>query len=324
VSAVIPAFNSERLLATAIESVLEQTHSPIECIVVDDGSRDATAEVARGYGDRVRLVQEENRGAAAARNRGAALARGELLAFLDADDRWLPARLERQLQALDERVDFAAVMCATEVVDRNLRPLGVIRQDPELTIEKLLMCRSPLVSTGSNLLLTRECYQSVGGFDETLPSRAGAEDWQMNYRLVERGTLTTIPDVLVQYRVHAGNASASAARLEADMVEAFGRIYSDTPLQPGVRRLRRRAYANLHRMLAGAYYVEHSFGQFARHLARSISWHPSTLPYFLATPLRRRLVRSWPLDPYALADTPTRRASEPADGAVEGRPPARG
>jgi glycosyltransferase involved in cell wall biosynthesis len=318
VSAVIPAFNSERLLGTAIDSVLEQTYTPIECIVVDDGSTDATAEVARGYGNQVRLVQGENRGAAAARNRGAALAQGEMLAFLDADDRWLPERLERQLEALDARPNVAAVMCATEVVDSDLRPLGVIRQDPELTIEELLLCRSPLVSTGSNLLVTRECYEAVGGFDETLPSKAGAEDWLMIFRLVERGTLTTIPDVLVQYRVHGGNTSASASRLEADMVQVFDRIYSDAAVQPGVQRLRRRAYSNLHRMLAGAYYVERKFRPFGRHVAKSIAWHPSTIPYFLATPVRRGLGRSRTLDPFALTEGGTRRARKQAGGAIEG------
>ena len=301
VTAVIPAFNSERLLATAIDSVLGQTLEPIECIVVDDGSTDETAEVARKYRNDVRLVQRESRGAAAARNVGAALAQGELLAFLDADDRWLPRRLELELAAL-EAPRCAAVMCATEVVDSDLRPLGVIRQDPALTVEEMLLCRSPLVSTGSNLLVTRECFEAVGGFDETLPSNAGAEDWLMIFRLVERGELGTIPDVLVQYRVHDANTSATAGRLEADMLEAFDRIYSGGAVPPGVKRLRRRAYANLHRMLAGSYYVERRFTKFGRHAATSIAWHPSTLAYFFATPLRRRRGGSSARDPYALAN----------------------
>jgi glycosyltransferase involved in cell wall biosynthesis len=168
VSTLIPAFNSERLLGTAIESVLAQTRAPVECIVVDDGSSDGTADVAGRYGKQVRLLRGENRGAAAARNRGEEVARGEFLALLDADDRWLPERVERELEALDVRPDIDAVMCATEVVDADLRPLGVIRQDPELKAEDLLLCRSPLVSTGSNLLVTRECYEAVGGFDESV------------------------------------------------------------------------------------------------------------------------------------------------------------
>jgi glycosyltransferase involved in cell wall biosynthesis len=299
---IIPAFNAGDVLATAIGSVLVQTSPPLDCIVVDDGSTDSTAEIAGSYGGSVQLVSEPNRGAAAARNRGARSARGELFAFLDADDRWLPERLERGLESLAAHPDVDAVMCATEVVDAELRPIGVIRQDPDLTGEELILCRAPLVSTGSNLLITRECFEAVGGFDESLPSKAGAEDWLMIFRLVERGALTTIPDVLVQYRVHGGNTSTNAARLEADMLEAFDLIYSCPSLKPGMRRARRRAYANLHRMLAGAYYVEGRTSDFTRHFFKSIGWHPSTLPYFLATPLRRRR-GSQALDPYVLTGT---------------------
>jgi glycosyltransferase involved in cell wall biosynthesis len=314
VSVVIPAFNAGDVLATAIDSVLEQTSAPLECIVVDDGSTDSTPEVAGSYGPSVRVVQQANRGAAAARNRGARIATGELIAFLDADDRWRPERLEGGIETLVAQPQFDAVMCATEVVDSELRQVGVIRQNPKLTAEDLLLCRDPLVSTGSNLLITRECFGSVGGFDETLPSRAGAEDWLMIFRLVERGALTTIPDVLVQYRVHEGNASVSASRLEADMLAAFDRIYSGSGQVVGLSRYRRRAYANLHRMLAGAYYVEGRRSDFFRNFFKSIGWHPSTLPYFLKTPLRRRGRGSRPLDPYGLTGTGLDGGQESAGG----------
>jgi glycosyltransferase involved in cell wall biosynthesis len=316
VSAIIPAFNAEHVLATAIDSVLAQTKAPLECIVVDDGSTDSTADVARRYCGRIRLIQKENRGAAAARNRGARVASGELLAFLDADDRWLPERLERGLETLAAHPHVDAVMCATEVVDADLRPGEMIRQDPNLTEEEMVLCRAPLVSTGSNLLITRACFEAVGGFDETLPSKAGAEDWLMIFHLVEREALTTIPDVLVQYRLHEGNTSTSATRLEADMVEAFDRIYSRPGLKPQLRLARRRGYANLHRMLAGAYYAEGSLPAFARHFFKSIRWHPSTLPYFLATPLRRRRRGARSIDPYGLADGGADGGRESARGAT--------
>ena len=110
VSVVIPAFNAQRFVRDAVDSVLAQTHPSVECIVVDDGSLDSTAEVVRGYGSDVRLIQQENRGVAAARNRGAAEANGELLAFLDADDLWVSTLLERQLPLV--RDDAVAVVCA--------------------------------------------------------------------------------------------------------------------------------------------------------------------------------------------------------------------
>src|SRR6476469_10004419 len=97
VSVVIPAYNAERFLGEAIESVLAQGYAHFELIVVDDGSSDRTAEVARSFGDRVRTIEQENSGVSAARNAGTRAAGGELLAFLDADDRWSPGWLERMV-----------------------------------------------------------------------------------------------------------------------------------------------------------------------------------------------------------------------------------
>src|SRR5437868_98518 len=93
VSAILPVYNGSAFIRDAIESVLAQTHQPIECIVVDDGSTDDTADVARTYEPRVRVIQQPNQRVARARNHGASVAAGELLAFLDADDVWCPERV---------------------------------------------------------------------------------------------------------------------------------------------------------------------------------------------------------------------------------------
>jgi len=307
VSAIIPAHNAEPYLADAIESVLAQTHSPVECIVVDDGSTDGTARVAQGFGDRIRVVCQENRGVSAARNRGAAEASGDLLAFVDADDRWLPERVGRGVSALRCNSRLDAVVCATQVVDREVRPVGVIRQDPHLTPEDLLMCRGSVVSASSNLLIRRKAFAELGGFDEGLSTSA---DWALTFRLVERGHLGVLSEPLVQYRRHESNMSASVPRFERDMLAAFGSVFADTPspLQP----LRRRAYANLHRMIAGSYFVDGRFRAFARHAARSVIGHPSTLPYFLGMPLRRlRRSRTGAVDPLR---PPPGRLRSPASG----------
>ena len=98
ISCIVPVYNGARFLAQAIDSILAQTRVDLEIIVVEDGSTDRTPDVAKGYGDRVKYVRQENAGPAAARNRGVAEARGEFIAFLDADDTWAPAKLETQLQ----------------------------------------------------------------------------------------------------------------------------------------------------------------------------------------------------------------------------------
>jgi len=100
VSVVIPAYNAERFLAEAIESVLAQAYEPLEIIVVDDGSTDATAAITRRFAPAVVCIGQPNAGIGAARNRGVDAAGGELLAFLDADDLWTPGRLRRQVDQI--------------------------------------------------------------------------------------------------------------------------------------------------------------------------------------------------------------------------------
>ena len=284
VSAVIPAYNAAAYVREAIKSVLRQSYAPIECLVVDDGSTDETAAIVAAYGDRVRVLPQENRGVSVARNRGAREAAGDLLAFLDADDRWLPERMERQMQVLQDRPEIEAVVCATEVVDRELEPVGVVRQDPSIDLHDLLLCRASVVSVSSNLLVRREAFEAVGGFDERLSTSA---DWAMTFRLLQRGRLASLEDTLVQYRVHGSNMSRTVEVFERDMLRAFDGLLGDPAAEPELRPLRRRAYANLHRMIAGSYFVERRFVPFARHAVRSVWLHPSTLPYFLAMPVRR-------------------------------------
>jgi glycosyltransferase involved in cell wall biosynthesis len=284
VSAIVPAHNAERFLAEAIESVLAQTYDAIECVVVDDGSTDRTAVVAEAYGDSVRLVIQDQRGVSAARNRGAAESRGRLLAFLDADDRWLPERVERQVRELDESPALEAVVCATQIVDASLNPLGFLRQDPQVTVSDLLLCRARVVSVSSNVLVTRQAYEEIGGFDERLSTSA---DWAVMYRLVARGRMAAMPDCLVEYRVHDENMSSNIGRFDQDMFRAFGEVFDGAGHGPPVASLKPRAYANLHRMVAGSYFVDGRFRPFLRHAWQAVRTHPSVLPYFLALPARR-------------------------------------
>ena len=109
VSVVIPAYNCERYLGRAIRSVLAQTYPRIECIVVDDGSTDGTAEVIDRFGSAVRAIRQENGGAAAARNAGIRTATGRYIAFLDADDYWLRNKLELQIHILEKNPDLVLI-----------------------------------------------------------------------------------------------------------------------------------------------------------------------------------------------------------------------
>ena len=109
ISAVIPVYNGEAFVADAIRSVLAQTYPRVECVVVDDGSHDRTAEVIRSFGDVVRYLWKPTGGVASARNAGVSAARGEYVAFVDADDTWLPEKLDRQMGLLRERPDCGLI-----------------------------------------------------------------------------------------------------------------------------------------------------------------------------------------------------------------------
>ena len=121
VSAVIAVRNGEEFVAESVESVLSQTWSRIECVVVDDGSDDATTSVVSAFeDDRVRLVRQPHSGVSTARNRGIKEGRGDLIAFLDADDVWRPAKIARQVEAFREHPGAGMVVTGYQIVDLSL------------------------------------------------------------------------------------------------------------------------------------------------------------------------------------------------------------
>ncbi|PLW81511.1 hypothetical protein CWI75_14840 [Kineobactrum sediminis] len=176
VSVVIPAFNCDGCLSRAIKSVLEQTYTHFQCIVVDDGSTDDTAAVAASYGGNVKLVRQENSGVSSARNTGIEHASGELIAFLDADDCWHPSKLEKQVQLLQEHQDV--VLVSTDLITYSPERLGSgslasVTQPYgpdifEIHSDFLPLFRNPYLGTPSVMVRTHRARE-VGGFDTTLP-----------------------------------------------------------------------------------------------------------------------------------------------------------
>lgn len=197
-SVVIPLHNGEPYLAAALDSVLAQSRPPDEVWVVDDGSSDAGAALAAAYGAPVHCLGQPRRGAAAARNAGVAASRGDWLAFLDADDLWLPGKLERQAALLEERPELDAVA-------------GGWRNFPSPELDPATRARlaypdglhtTPIAST---LLIRRERFLALGGFDETLASGEFI-DWLLRAR--RAGLNIETPETLwVERRVHAHNHS---------------------------------------------------------------------------------------------------------------------
>jgi glycosyltransferase involved in cell wall biosynthesis len=275
VSAVIPVHNGQRYLGDAIASVLAQTREVLECIVVDDGSTDRTAEVAASFFDRVRYVGQSHAGVSAARNRGAELAAGELVAFLDHDDTWTARKLELQVEELGRRPAELA-LCAVAVVDAGGRRLRVqrLRYRSDLLTGMLTFDGTSTVSCSSTGLFRRASFIESGGFDPALSTSA---DWDLLVRSLLRGDVAYVDEPLVSYRVHDANMSRDVGLMERDMRRAFAKTFGDPALPEAHRRRRRQAYAGLYRMLAGSYRDTGRWSEMARTGARALGYDPAIL-----------------------------------------------
>ena len=199
VSVVIPVFDGDRFLGAALESALAQSVRPLEVIVVDDGSRDASVAVAESFAG-VRVIKQANAGPAAARNVGVDAAAGDLIAFLDADDLMAPGRLEFQVEYLATNPQAGAVMGRQEVI---MEPGAVTpwwALEPSPWVKHIPAGEHMSVMT---LMVRREVFATVGPFD---PSLRIGEDIDWLFRARELGVeVAMVEDVLVHRRVHDRN-----------------------------------------------------------------------------------------------------------------------
>ena len=194
ISAVITAYNSAAFIRDAIESVLRQTIRPAEIIIVDDGSTDATLELVCALGMDIRYFYQDNRGGPAARNQGVALARGETIAFLDADDAWLPNRLA-DLSARIIEEDAVSIVCGRARAFKNEAWTEALESGPG-------RAEAFLMSFGC-ALIRRHVFNLIGPVDVTL--RHGEDlDWFLRCR-EQKVPIATIDDVVLLYRRHEQN-----------------------------------------------------------------------------------------------------------------------
>ncbi|MDQ3936606.1 MAG: glycosyltransferase [Actinomycetota bacterium] len=208
VSVVVAAYDCERYIAATLDSALAQDYEPLEVIVVDDGSTDATAAIVERYD--VRLIGRANGGQGAAKNTGVAAARGSLIAFLDHDDLWAPRKIARQVEALGAAPEVAGVVARLEVL---LEP-GV-PHPPWLPRSREYPWFPP-----SSWLVRREAFDAVGAFDEQ--SSVPDFDWMLRARDLGH-TFAIVPEVLGRYRIHGGNASYRREAVAADGFVALRR-----------------------------------------------------------------------------------------------------
>jgi len=236
VSVIIPCYNAGRFLPEALKSVYAQTYREWEILLVDDGSTDDTPAVASAQGDRIRYFRQENRGAAAARNLGIARARGEFIAFLDADDVWLPSKLETQLRLFSRRPEPGLVYSDCYSINGNGVVTGFYlkrrlssRRDPaaEIFIRDYM--------PNSTVVVRRSCLDLVGPLDESIVL---SEDEDLKIRLADRFPVGRVAVPLAGWRQHEGNKSLMAEKLKAAFAHDTGVILRKIPRLEKFRRAR--------------------------------------------------------------------------------------
>jgi len=247
ISAVIPVFNGAPYVATAVESALAQIGVDLEVIVVDDGSTDETPAVLRSFGQQIRVVRQENRGLAAARNSGIRASRAEYLAFLDSDDSWEPSKSRKQLDYMEATPDCGLVFCDVHRMDESGKRFGIffgdrIRDVPTGNcLEQLLMGNFVIMPA---VMLRRSVLDFAGLFNETLPA---VEDYDMWLRIAAASRIGLVPEPLASYREWPGQMSKNRDRMLDCEVRVLEAATGRHPaLSHSMRVKMRRRFATLH------------------------------------------------------------------------------
>ena len=209
ISVVMPAFNAERYVAAAIESILSQTYGDFEFVIVNDGSTDRTLDIIKGYAERdprFRVITQDNQGISSALNRGIQETRYEWIAVMHADDVSMSNRLEKQLQAALNKPNVVAWGSYAYYISEKGKELGLSRIGPTTETEffDLLQRGKPVQIIHSTSLMRKEAVLKVGGYD---PDYVTCEDLEFFQRLSQLGPILAIPEPLGQYRIHGENPS---------------------------------------------------------------------------------------------------------------------
>jgi len=229
VSVIMPVFNGSATIGEALESLEAQTYRDFEVVVVDDGSTDDTAEICRGRPG-LRLIDQGNRGTAAARNVGIRAARGELIAFLDQDDLWSPGRLAAQVPILEDEADVGLVFSNFEAFGDLSEHKGK-RFDDAKVAERISEGRAFASLFRKNLihpatvLVRRACLDEVGLFDESIYF----EDYDLWLRIARRFPIRYVPAPLASVRHHTGNKRSDAVALQRSALFIIERAARECP-----------------------------------------------------------------------------------------------
>jgi glycosyltransferase involved in cell wall biosynthesis len=296
VSVVIPVHNGEKYLAQAIDSVLAQTHRDLELLVIDDGSTDGSRAVMDRYARydaRIRILSQANRGVSAAGNLGFAEARGEWVARLDADDIFLPEKLERQIAFIKRNPDVRIVGTLGYFINCAGKTLGLVNTDGPFTrvqFEQMAARGEPVFFVHSSTLMHRKAVLEIGGYREQFVQ---AEDIDLWLRMAEKGhLLQKMPEPLILYRLHGESltmkrnaeqkrcyrwvmacARARSCGTGEPTLDAFLRAERRRPLRSRLHDLRRESGERLYQK-AALHYARGNYPALAACLCIAVCLNP--------------------------------------------------
>ncbi len=274
VSIIIPAYNSMKFLPETLASVWQQTFSDFEVLIVDDGSSDNIKEWVSQIDDaRLKLIAQVNQGASAARNTGIKAARGEYIAFLDADDIWMPTKLETHVSYLDKNPDVGLVYSWTAITDAEGKPTGrVMTPADEGDVWKKILVRNIVVCP--SVLVRRCCFDKVGLFIDSLRFN---EDWEMWIRIASQYQFAVIKEPLVYYRQHPNNTSKKWQSMQDGYKFVIEKTFQSVPSK--LKYLKNHSYGNANIILAWKAIQSQAqdWNLAASFRARAVSYYPQVM-----------------------------------------------
>lgn len=283
VSVVIPNYNYGKYLKKTVESVFDQSYKNVEIIVVDDGSSDDSVEILKGFGNRITVVQQDNQGVSRARNAGVNHSAGEFVAFLDADDLWLPEKLALQIQKFfdDDKIGF--VHCSMSYINTDDEIIGEERCGREGWLaNEVLSLRPAIIGAGSTCVVKRNVFDEIGGFD---PRQTTAADWDFGYRVASKYKIGFVDELLVLYRFHGSNMHSNIRAMENDVKIGLEKAFLNN--DPALQTIRSACYGNFYYTLAGSYFHSGQYRASLSNAFKSLWYTPSVIGNFLALPRKR-------------------------------------
>ncbi len=247
VSVVVPMYQGRNWIASTLRSVASQTFTDFEILIVDDGSTDNGHEEAQRVGIEeavdLRVIRTENSGVAAARNLGIEESRGEFVALLDADDLWHPLKLERQLERLGHN-GSPFCTCGYEFMDDRTgrRTAVVVHRGADGVLDRWLALEGNGLALASTALVRRRAIDQLRRFDPTFSVSA---DLAFALRMAVLGSFDVVPDVLVRYRIHAGQMHRQVSGLASDLERLHDQVFADGLDPAGERRCRANLDAHM-------------------------------------------------------------------------------